>query len=109
MNRLKRINLLMKPVNIKNQYVKYRVPSFKSENYLIKWFPKVETDFHDHNGKQCDFYILGFYLEEIRKSKNFTKNHTLGPLQKFSINDKIGKHKVINPHDRVVWSYHKYY
>ena len=100
---------IIKTININNQYIKYKIPFIKSESYLIKWLPNSETNFHGHNGKQCEFYILGFYLEEIRKSKNFKRNHTLGPLQKFTINDKIGKHKMINPHDRVVWSYHKYY
>lgn len=100
---------IIKIININNQYIKYKIPFIKSESYLIKWLPNSETKFHGHNGKQCEFYILGFYLKEIRKSKNFTINHTLGPLQKFTINDKIGKHKMINPHDRVIWSYHKYY
>ena len=100
---------LIKIININNQYIKYKIPFTKSESYLIKWLPNTKTKFHDHKGKQCDFYILGFYLEEIRKSKNFTKHHTLGPLQKFSINDKIGQHKIINSHDRIVWSLHNYY
>ena len=100
---------IIKTININNQYIKYRIPFVKSESYLIKWLPNSETNFHGHNSKQCEFYILGFYLKEIRKSKNFTKNYTLGPLQKFTINDRIGKHKMINSHSRVVWSYHKYY
>lgn len=95
-------------INVNNKYVKYRLPTY-TEIYLIKWYPKTESDFHDHNGKNCEFYILGFDLKEIRKKNKIKTEQIIDPLKKYTINDTIGVHKIINPHNRYIWSYHKYF
>ena len=98
--------------NIKNQYTKYRLPSFKNEYYLIKWYPNIQTEFHGHNGKNCNFTLLwGSYLFEERcKNKNSEITfHKIIPLKIYNINDKIGIHKIINSENKIKWSFHKYY
>ena len=49
---------LFKIINVDNQYIKYRFPSFGSDIYLIKWLPYSNTKFHSHNGKQCDYMLI---------------------------------------------------
>ena len=60
------MNRLFKAINIKNQYIKYRLPSFQSEMYLIKWFPNARTEKHNHDGKNCDYIPLKGNLFEKR-------------------------------------------
>ena len=110
-NIFKSSNIIFKE-KIKNIYVKYRIPSFKSEYYLIKWYPNVETDLHGHEGKECKYMLLkGSYLFEERLNNNsFVKSYTkIKPFKIYHINDKIGLHKMINSENEIKWSLHKYY
>ena len=68
---------IFKPKTINNCYIKFQLPSIKSKIYLIKWLPNVQTDFHGHNGKNCDFILLkGSYLFEERLNNNsFIKSY----------------------------------
>jgi len=106
------MNKLFRSINVNNQYIKYRLPSLRSEIYLIKWFPKSETEYHDHRGKQCNFVLIkGNQLNEIRK-KNDTIigiHRTIYPFKIYSINDTIGIHKMINTSKKIKWSIHRYY
>ena len=102
---------LFKPINIENQYIKYRLPIFHSEIYLIKWLPYSNTKFHGHNGKQCDYMLIkGNYLNEIRwKDKSSKTFHRIEPFKKCSIDDTIGIHRLSNTHNKIKWSLHHYY
>ena len=103
---------LFKIINVDNQYIKYRFPSFGSDIYLIKWLPYSNTKFHGHNGKQCDYMLIkGNYLNEIRwKSEKSKKTfHKIKPFKIYSINDKMGIHRMSNTHNKVKWSLHRYY
>ena len=106
------MNQIFRSINVNNQYIKYSLPSLKSEIYLIKWFPNSETEYHDHKGKQCDFMLIkGNQLNEIRK-KNKGKcgiHRNIYPFKKYSINDTIGIHKIINTDPIIKWSIHRYY
>lgn len=97
---------------IKNHYIKYRLPLLNKEYYLIKWLPNVETDYHGHKGKECKFILLkGSYLFEERLNNNsFVKSYEkIKPFKVYHINDKIGIHKIINSENKIKWSFHKYY
>jgi len=103
---------IFRAININNQYIKYRLPSLKSELFLIKWLPNSETDYHDHGGKQCDFILLGGnQLNEIRKKdcNGIGIHRTIYPFKKYSINDSVGIHKMLNTENKIKWSLHKYY
>ena len=103
---------LLKIINVDNQYIKYKIPSFRSEIYLIKWLPYSNTNFHSHNGKQCNYMLIkGNYLNEIRwKGDTSIKTfYKIKPLKIYSINDKCGLHRMSNTHNKVKWSLHKYY
>ena len=102
---------IFKSKNINNCYIKFQLPSIKSKIYLIKWLPNVQTDFHGHNGKNCDFILLkGSYLFEERLNNSFVKSYQkIKPFKKYHINDKIGIHKIINSENRTKWSLHRYY
>ena len=103
---------ILKTINVDNQYIKYRLPLFKSEIYLIKWLPHSNTKFHGHNGKQCDYMLIkGNYLNEIRlEDKHLDKTfHKIRPFQLYSINDEIGTHRMSNTHNKIKWSLHHYY
>jgi len=100
----------------KNGYIKYKLPSFKSDLFLIQWKPRNETDIHSHDGKNCNFLILNGSLFETRyncqntilKSKKLTK-YSVKKNNIYFINDKIGKHKMINlDHKKTIWSLHRY-
>ena len=95
----------------KNGYIKYKLPSFKSDLFLIQWKPRNETDIHGLDGKNCNFMILNGSLFETRynyqntilKSKKLTKNKI------YFMNDKMGKHKITNlNHKKSIWSLHRY-
>ena len=103
----------IKRVNMYNQYIKYRIPiTLKSDIYLIKWLPNSESKFHGHRGKKCNFVLIkGYFLEEIRKkNKNSVETkQIIYPFTKYSINDNIGIHKMINNENKIKWSIHYYY
>ena len=83
--------------NIQNQYIKYKIPFFsRSETYLIQWFPNAITKKHNHNGKQCDFIPLKGYLYEKKYIDQSIIEYQLKPFHKYSINDSIGEHQMIN-------------
>ena len=103
------MNRLFKAINIKNQYIKYRLPSFQSEMYLIKWFPNARTEKHNHDGKNCDYIPLKGNLFEKRFINKLEKEYKLEPFRKYSINDTIGEHSMINYDNQVKWSLHRYY
>ena len=100
-------------INIKNQYLKYRIPSFNSEIYLIRWFPNAITEKHNHNGKSCDYIPLKGNLYERRFIRlpygTMEKEYELKPFRKYSINDTIGEHIMANYDNHVKWSLHRYY
>ena len=101
-NIFKSFNIRFKQ-EIKNVYVKYRLPSFKNEYYLIKWLPNVETDFHGHMGKECKYILLkGSYLFEERYKNNLPEitYQKIKPFKIYHINDKIGIHKMINSENK---------
>ena len=103
---------IFKPKIINNCYIKFKLPSLKSEIYLIKWLPNVKTDFHGHNGKNCDFMLVkGSYLFEERYKNNLTikSYQRIKPFKKYHINDKIGIHRIINSENINKWSLHRYY
>jgi len=99
------------PINVKNQYIKYRLPSLKSDIYLIKWLPRQSTDYHDHNGQICDFILLSNKnLKEFRKNKQSEVTlQDIKPFTKYTINDLVGSHKIMNTHNTIKWSLHRYY
>lgn len=104
------MNKIFKSINVHNQYIKYKIPF--NNLYLIKWPPNSETRFHGHKGKQCDFILIyGYFLEEIRKNnkQSVEIKHIINPFQKYSINDNIGIHKMINNENKIKWSLHRYY
>lgn len=97
---------------IKNQYIKYRLPTLNKEYYLIKWLPNVKTDFHGHRGKECKYILLrGSYLLEERCKNNLSEisYQKIEPFKIYHINDKIGIHRIINSENKNKWSIHKYY
>lgn len=108
-NIFKYFNIKLKQ-EIKNTYVKYRLPSFKNEYYLIKWLPNVETDFHGHSGKECKYILLkGSYLFEERYNNLLEISYQkIKPFKIYHINDKIGIHKMINSENKYKWSIHRY-
>ena len=96
---------------IKNSYVKYRLPSFKNEYYLIKWLPNMETDFHGHEGKECNYILLKgsqLFEERCKNKLSVITCHKIKPFKVYHINDKIGIHKMINSENINKWSIHKY-
>jgi hypothetical protein len=103
-------NLISKEFH-KNGYVKYRLPSFKSDLFLIRWNPRNETDIHGHNGKNCHFVILNGKLFETRYNSENTilKSNQLHKYKMNFINDNHCKHKIINlDYEKKIWSLHLY-
>ncbi len=100
----------LKSVTIKNIYTKYNLPF--SNLYLIKWFPKVKTDIHNHDGKQCNFMVLNGSLHECRFHKDtigsLYQSKKINPLQIYSINDEEGYHQIYNFDNRMKYSIHRY-
>ena len=94
---------------IYKQYNKYRLPSFKSEIYLIEWLPNVKTECHGHNQKNCEFIILKGPLFEKRYFKNNDSGiFVYNRFDRGFINDSIGKHQMINFSRYKKWSIHRY-
>ena len=130
------MNRLFKSITINNQYIKFRIPSLKSELYLIKWLPNSKTDIHIHDGKNCNFLLLKGSLTETRYLKNNEiksngnkpfqinsmndeireheiknneiKSNEIKPFQINSMNDEIGEHEIKNNDDTIKWSLHRY-
>ena len=104
---------ILKAINVKNQYIKYRLPSLKSEIYLIRWFPNSITEKHNHKGKNCDYMPIKGVLYEKRFIRlsygTLEKEYKLKPFRKYLINDTIGEHIMINHDNYVKWSLHRYY
>ena len=101
------------------QYNKYRLPSFKSDIYLIEWLPNVKTECHGHNQKNCDFFILkGPLFEKRYLKKNSSEKHNsekrnseifvYNRFDRGFINDSIGNHQMINFSRYKKWSIHRY-
>ena len=104
-------NIFKFGTQINNYYIKYKIPSLNSEIYLIKWLPNIKSDFHGHNGKDCNFILLwGSYLFEERcKNKlSVISCQKIKPFKKYHINDKIGIHRLINTENKIKWSIHRY-
>lgn len=118
-----------KPNFICKQYNKYRLPSFKSDIYLIEWLPNVKTECHGHNQKNCDFFILKGplfekrYLKKNSSEKNNSEKHNseknnseknnseifvYNRFDRGFINDSIGNHQMINFSRYKKWSIHRY-
>ena len=103
------MNRLFKSITINNQYIKFIIPSLKSEIYLIKWFPNSITDIHGHNGKNCNFLLIKGSLSETRYLKNNKiEINEIKPFQRNFINDDIGEHEIKNKDNIVKWSLHRY-
>ena len=104
------MNRIFKSINMYNQYIKYKIPYFPSNLYLIKWLPHSKTKIHNHRGKDCNFILLKGSLIETRYfENNTTEINILQPLQINHINDEIGKHQIENNNTTIQWSLHKYY
>ena len=103
-----------KPNFICKQYNKYRLPSFKSNIYLIEWLPNVKTDCHGHEHKDCEFVILKGplfekrYFKNYRSDKNTSEIFVYNQFDRGFINDLIGKHQMINFSRYKKWSIHRY-
>ena len=100
---------LIPKINMK-QYIKYRLPSFRSEIYLIEWLPNIKTEIHDHYGKDCNFIVLIGPLFEKRyfKKNNESEVKVYHRYERGFINDSIGKHRMINFTNSKKWSIHRY-
>ena len=95
----------------KKGYIKFQLPSLKSELYLIKWNPRNETEIHGHGGKNCHFIILNGKLFETRynNENSILRSNQLKKNKIYFINDNFGKHKVCNlDHKKTIWSLHRY-
>ena len=95
----------------KNGYIKYKLPSFKSNLYLIQWNPRNETDIHGHDGKNCHFIILNGSLFETKynNENNILRSKKLKKYKTYFINDHLGKHKICNlNYEKTIWSLHRY-
>ena len=96
------------------QYNKYRLPSFKSDIYLIEWLPNVKTECHGHNQKNCEFLILKGPLFEKRYLKKNGLSNSKSEMLVYNrfdrgfINDSIGNHQMINFSRYKKWSIHRY-
>ena len=103
------MNRLFKSITINDQYIKFIIPSLRSELYLIKWFPHSKTDIHNHDGKNCNFLLLKGSLTETRYLKNNEiESNEIKPFQINSMNDEIGEHEIKNNDDTIKWSLHRY-
>ena len=97
-------------VKVGQAYIKYNLPI--SNLYLIRWFPKMRTEIHDHDGKICEFMVLNGNLHEHRyltKDRHtYYRGQTLQPFTKNTIKDGDGFHQIFNFENKVKWSLHRY-
>ena len=103
----------IKPYIIRNQHIKYRLPSFKSDIFLIEWLPYARTEIHCHSDKHCNYIVLNGPLFEkryLKKNKLDSKPEILvyNQFDRGFINDSIGKHQMINFSRYKKWSIHRY-
>lgn len=91
-------------------YCKYSLRLFSKEYALVKWGPNIVSKVHGHNGKDCTFIILnGSMDEKVFHTFENIKTRVHEPLRFSHINDKMGKHQMINEDDRPKYSFHYYY
>ena len=98
----------------KNAYKKYSLTIKNKEFALIKWYPRVKTDIHNHNGKKCSFLLLNGPLIETVYENKFEGYHIPSTMKKRErwnigyIDDKIGFHCIKNPCNKSKYSIHYY-
>jgi len=100
--------------NMNNIYCKYSIEFLKKELSLIKWFPNVQTEIHNHKGKRCSYFLLTGPLIETIYGHNF-KDYPIPKSQKNHrrwsigyIDDNIGYHSMKNPCNKNKYSLHYY-
>ena len=104
---------MFKIEKIGNIYTKYML-KMSNNNILalIQWNPNVKTTIHNHGGQQCNFYLLGRTLHEVKyKNENkgsLTTSTELTPFKK-NIVDKSEYHQMFNFDNKRKWSLHYYY
>ena len=103
---------LFKLISKKTNYHKIKLPSFKSDLYLIFWNPNSRSKIHNHNGKKCNFVLLNGYLNEyIYENKNYDSLKDYNSLKPFTINyidDSIGYHQIMNIENKTVITLNRY-
>ena len=98
----------------KNAYKKYSININDKEFALIKWYPQVKTDIHNHKGKKCSFFLLTGPLIETVYGNRFEDYHipTSHKIHnKFTIgyiDDSMGFHSIKNPNNKSKYSIHYY-
>ena len=88
-------------------YSKYSLFLYTKEYAFIKWIPYGKTNIHSHNGKLCTMNIIKGPLKEYRYN-NKNEINILNSLNKYYIDDTLGKHQVVNPCPTTKWSFHVY-
>lgn len=78
---------------------------------LIKWEPKYEGHFHNHNNHHCYYKVLDGSLNETVKNKHsdqlYQRSYT--PNMIGYISDTVGQHKITNISNDFSYSLHVYY
>ena len=97
--------------NISQEYKKILV--YKNDNfdiYVITWYPKQSSKFHDHSNNGCIFKVLEGSILEVRKYiDNNIKSHTMYNVNQVTyINNNEGIHKITNPTDNIAVTLHIY-
>lgn len=103
---------MLKIEKIGNIYTKYMIKFINNELALIQWNPKVRTSIHNHGGKNCDFYLLGGTINEVRyKNQNIGSLIAAQRITSFRKNTvkKLEYHQIFNFDDKTKWSIHRYY
>ena len=103
---------MLKIERVGNIYTKYLVNLVNSELALIRWNPKVKTPIHNHGGKNCDFYLLGGSIHEVKyRGESIGTLTTSEQLTSFKKNTvkKSKYHQIFNFDNAEKWSIHYYY
>lgn len=103
---------MFKIQKVGNIYTKYMMRIINNELVLIQWNPKVRTTIHNHGGKDCDFYLLGGTLNEVKyKNQNIGSLTTSQRITSFRKNTvkKSEYHQIFNFDNKKKWSFHRYY
>ena len=96
-------------IYITKKYTKNLVYQDKNNSvYIIEWLPKAESVIHNHIGPGCCFKLLKGSLKEIVYKNDIEKINYLKYKQYRFINNKLGKHKIINLLDKNSFSIHIY-